>query len=468
MSLDPSPTSIRARPQAPIRSGEPSPGEAVAVIGLGYVGLPLAVALDRGQRKQAGGSGSVVGFDINPRRIELLRQGRDHTGEVDSDALQAAKIHYSADPAELRNKDIYIVTVPTPVDESNKPDLGAVETACEIVGAALKASKPLPQGLPVVVFESTVYPGVTEDFCAPIIARVSGREAGQGFLMGYSPERINPGDRTRTVDRIMKVVSGETPAVAERLERLYGQVTSGGIFVARDIRTAEAAKVIENAQRDINIAFINEVTMIFGRLGLSVYDVLEAARTKWNFLDFRPGLVGGHCIGVDPFYLAHCAEALGHHADVILAGRRINDGMGDHIAERIVDSYAQGDQGDGPPRTLVLGLTFKENLPDLRNSKVVDLIQGLRSRGHRVEVHDARADPAEAKALYGETLRTGLGLAQGEAPFDCVVGAVPHEAYKALGAAELALLVRPGGLVCDVKAMWRGRTLPDGLRRWEL
>ena len=468
MSLDPSPTSPRARPQAPIRSGEPSPGEAVAVIGLGYVGLPLAVALDRGQRQQAGRTGSVVGFDINPRRIELLRQGRDHTGEVESDALQAAKIHYSADPAALRDKDIYIVTVPTPVDESNKPDLGAVETACEIVGAALRASKPLPQGLPVVVFESTVYPGVTEDFCAPIIARVSGREAGQGFLMGYSPERINPGDRTRTVDRIMKVVSGETPAVAQRLERLYGQVTSGGIFVARDIRTAEAAKVIENAQRDINIAFINEVTMIFGRLGLSVYDVLEAARTKWNFLDFRPGLVGGHCIGVDPFYLAHCAEALGHHAEVILAGRRINDGMGDHIAERIVDSYAQGDQGDGPPRTLVLGLTFKENLPDLRNSKVVDLIQGLRSRGHRVEVHDARADPAEAKTLYGETLRSGLNLGQGEAPFDCVVGAVPHEAYKALGAAELARLVRPGGLICDVKAMWRGRALPDGLRRWEL
>ncbi len=468
MSLDPSPTSARARPQAPLRSGEPSPGEAVAIIGLGYVGLPLAVALDRGQRKQAGGSGSVVGFDINPRRIELLRQGRDHTGEVEGDALKAAKIRYSADPTELRNKDIYIVTVPTPVDENNKPDLSAVETACEIVGAALEASKPLRQGLPVVVFESTVYPGVTEDFCAPIIARVSGREAGRGFLMGYSPERINPGDRTRTVDRIMKVVSGETPAVAQRLERLYGQVTSGGIFVARDIRTAEAAKVIENAQRDINIAFINEVTMIFGRLGLSVYDVLEAARTKWNFLDFRPGLVGGHCIGVDPFYLAHCAEALGHHAEVILAGRRINDGMGDHIAERIVDSYAQGDQGSGTPRTLVLGLTFKENLPDLRNSKVVDLIRGLRSRGHRVDVHDARADPAEAMTLYGETLRTELSLAEGEAPFDCVVGAVPHEAYKALGAAELGRLVRPGGLVCDVKAMWRGLALPDGLRRWEL
>jgi UDP-N-acetyl-D-galactosamine dehydrogenase len=286
--------------------------------------------------------------------------------------------------------------------------------------------------------------------------------------MGYSPERINPGDRARTVDRIMKIVSGQTPAVAKRLERLYGQVTSGGIFVARDIRTAEAAKVIENAQRDINIAFINEVTMIFGRLGLSVYDVLEAARTKWNFLDFRPGLVGGHCIGVDPFYLAHCAEALGHHAEVILAGRRINDGMGDHIAGRIVDFHAQGEPRDGRPRTLVLGLTFKENLPDLRNSKVVDLIQGLRARGHRVEVHDARADPAEAKALYGETLRPGLALGPGEAPFDCIVGAVAHDAYKALGPADFARLVRPGGLVGDVKAMWRGRPLPEGLRRWEL
>jgi UDP-N-acetyl-D-glucosamine/UDP-N-acetyl-D-galactosamine dehydrogenase len=471
MSLDPSLSNSvrrRARPEAPAAIGEPSPGEAVAIIGLGYVGLPLAVALARGQEKQAGGRGSVLGFDINPRRIELLRQGRDHTGEVEADALRTASIRYSADAAELQNKDIYIVTVPTPVDANNKPDLGAVETACEIVGAALKASKPLPQGVPVVVFESTVYPGVTEEFCAPIIARISGREAGHGFLMGYSPERINPGDRTRTVDRIMKVVSGQTPAVARRLEQLYGQVTSGGIFIARDIRTAEAAKVIENAQRDINIAFINEVTMIFGRLGLSVYDVLEAARTKWNFLDFRPGLVGGHCIGVDPFYLAHCAEALGHHAEVILAGRRINDGMGDHIAERIVDSYAQGDPVDGAPRTLVLGLTFKENLPDLRNSKVVDLIQGLRSRGHRVEVHDSRADPAEAQSLYGETLRADLAVANGEVPFDCVVGAVSHDAYKALGAADLAKLVRKGGLVCDVKGMWRGRTLPDGLRRWEL
>jgi UDP-N-acetyl-D-galactosamine dehydrogenase len=476
MSLDPSlPRPARATPRSPgpAEFGEPSPGEAVAIVGLGYVGLPLAVALDRGQRnrgqRNAGPvAGSVLGFDIDPRRIELLRQGRDHTGEVDGDALRAARIRYSADPAELQDKDIYLVTVPTPVDEKNRPDLSAVETACEIVGAALKASKPLPQGLPVVVFESTVYPGVTEAFCAPIIARASGRKAGQGFLMGYSPERINPGDRTRTVDRIMKVVAGETPAVAERLRRLYGEVTSGGIFVARDIRTAEAAKVIENAQRDINIAFINEVTMIFGRLGLSVHDVLEAARTKWNFLDFRPGLVGGHCIGVDPFYLAHCAEALGHHAEIILAGRRINDGMGEHIAERIAERYARENQGEGVPRTLVLGLTFKENLPDLRNSKVVDLIQGLRARGHRVEVHDARADPAEARKLYGETLRARLDLAPGEPPFDCLVGAVPHDAYKALGSVELAALLRKDGLVCDIKGLWRGEALPDGLRRWEL
>jgi UDP-N-acetyl-D-galactosamine dehydrogenase len=471
MSLDaPLPNSAppRPRPQDPAAVGEPSPGEAVAIIGLGYVGLPLAVALARGQQKGAAGTGSVLGFDIDPRRIELLRQGRDHTGEVEPDALRGAPIRYSADPADLRDQDIYIVTVPTPVDENNKPDLSAVETACQIVGTALKSSKPLAQGLPVVVFESTVYPGVTEDFCAPIIARVSGREPGIGFLMGYSPERINPGDRTRTVDRIMKVVAGQTPTVAQRLERLYGQVTSGGIFVARDIRTAEAAKVIENAQRDINIAFINEVTMIFGRLGLSVYDVLEAARTKWNFLDFRPGLVGGHCIGVDPFYLAHCAEALGHHAEVILAGRRINDGMGDHIAGRIAEAYVQTAQGPTPPRTLVLGLTFKENLPDLRNSKVIDLIQGLRARGHRVEVHDARADPAEAQSLYGETLRQDLMKAKGEAPFDCLIGAVAHDAYKALNAADLAKLVRSGGLVCDIKGMWRGRALPDNLRRWEL
>ncbi|MFZ5791324.1 MAG: nucleotide sugar dehydrogenase [Pseudomonadota bacterium] len=444
---------------------DPSPGDEVAIIGLGYVGLPLAVALARGQN----GRGSVTGFDIDQRRIERLRQGRDHTGEVGEDALKTAPLRYSADPADLLNKDVYIVTVPTPVDAQSKPDLRAVERACHAVGEALGNSGPRPRGVPVVVLESTVYPGVTEEFCAPIIERRSGRRAGQGFLLGYSPERINPGDRTHTVERVTKVVAGQTPAVARRLERLYGQVTAGGVFVARDIRTAEAAKVIENAQRDINIAFINEVTMIFGRLGLSVYDVLEAARTKWNFLDFRPGLVGGHCIGVDPFYLAHCAQALGHPAEVILAGRRINDGMGDYVAGRIDEAYrAGGGKPASAPRTLVLGLTFKENLPDLRNSKVADLIRGLRARGHAVEVQDPRADAAEAEALYGVKLLAKLPTNGDGAPFDCLVGAVAHDAYKALAPADFAGLVRAGGLVCDIKGMWRRLDLPKGQRRWEL
>jgi UDP-N-acetyl-D-galactosamine dehydrogenase len=456
---------------------DPSPGDEVAVIGLGYVGLPLAVALARGQRAAGAAGGSVTGFDIDPRRIERLRQGRDHTGEVGEEALKTAPIRYSADPSDLPNKDVYIVTVPTPVDAQNKPDLSAVERACHAVGEALGSSAPRPRGVPVVVLESTVYPGVTEEFCAPIIERRSGRRAGQGFLLGYSPERINPGDRTHTVERVTKVVAGQTPAVAERLERLYAQVTSGGVFVARDIRTAEAAKVIENAQRDINIAFINEVTMIFGRLGLSVYDVLEAARTKWNFLDFRPGLVGGHCIGVDPFYLAHCAHALGHPAEVILAGRRINDAMGEYIARRIDEAYRAGIAADGiaakngkddAPRTLVLGLTFKENLPDLRNSKVADLIRGLRARGHAVEVQDPRADAAEAEALYGVKLLAKLPKDGDGAPFDCLVGAVAHDAYKALAPTDFARLVRAGGLVCDIKGMWRGLDLPKDRRRWEL
>jgi UDP-N-acetyl-D-galactosamine dehydrogenase len=306
------------------------------------------------------------------------------------------------------------------------------------------------------VFESTVYPGVTEDICGPAIEAASGRRAGRDFLLGYSPERINPGDRTHTVDRIAKVVAGQTPEVAQRLAALYGKVTSGGIHIAPNIRTAEAAKVIENAQRDLNIAFINEVTMIFGRLGLSIYDVLDAARTKWNFLDFKPGLVGGHCIGIDPYYLAACAQAAGHEPEIILAGRRINDAMGDHFAARIAEQCRTA-----KPRTLVLGLTFKENLPDLRNSKVVDLVHGLQTRGHAVDIHDPHADAAEAKSSYGLSLLSAL---PNGGSYDCLVGAVPHAAYRAL---SFAGVVKPGGLVADIKGLWRDVALPEGLRRWQ-
>jgi len=432
--------------------------EQIAVIGLGYVGLPLAMALARHQPADQ----PVVGFDIDTGRIAELVAGHDRTGEIAGDALAVARIRFTADPAALPGRTIYIITVPTPVDEANQPDLGPLRSACAIVGAAL--ARGTTAETPLVVFESTVYPGVTEEVCGPALAEASGLVSGRDFLLGYSPERINPGDRRHTVESIVKIVAGQTPAVTARLAQLYGRVTAAGTVAARDIRTAEAAKVIENAQRDINIAFINEVAMIFGRLGISVHDVLDVARTKWNFLDFRPGLVGGHCIGVDPFYLAHCAQALGHEPEIILAGRRINDAMGDHLAGRIAGALGAARHH----RTLVLGLTFKENLPDLRNSKVVDLVRGLTRRGHQVDVHDPLADPREALSLYGiELLAPGTAAPDG-AVYDCLIGAVAHDAYRTLDAAALGRLVRPGGLVADVKGIWRDVALTDERRRWEL
>jgi UDP-N-acetyl-D-galactosamine dehydrogenase len=370
-------------------------------------------------------------------------------------------LRLSDDPTDLLDRDIHIVTVPTPVDAANRPDLGPLDAACRTVGQVLKASAP-HNPAPIVVFESTVYPGVTEDICRPLIERESGRRAGEDFFLGYSPERINPGDRSHRLDSIVKVVAGQTAETAERLRDLYARVAKAGVFVAKDIRTAEAAKVIENAQRDINIAFINEVTMIFERLGLSIYDVLDASRTKWNFLDFKPGLVGGHCIGVDPYYLAACAVAAGHDPEIILSGRRINDAMGDYFAERIHQEAAKN--GARTPRTLVLGLTFKENVPDLRNTKVIDLVRGLVSRGHRVDVHDPQADAAEAKAHYGLTLLPELNASQ---PYDCLICAVPHEAYRGFDGARLSALVKSGGLVADLKGVWRKLDLPPGLRRWQ-
>jgi UDP-N-acetyl-D-glucosamine/UDP-N-acetyl-D-galactosamine dehydrogenase len=429
------------------------PFETIGIIGLGYVGLPLAIALTRT------GARRIVGFDINAQRIAELAAGHDRTNELTAEQIAAASrdgaFIATADAAALDGLDLYIVTVPTPVDAENQPDLQPLRGACATLGAVLaRRSRSAPP--PVIVFESTVYPGLTEDICGPAIATASGRVSGRGFFLGYSPERINPGDRTHTVDRIAKVVAGQTPEVAQRLAALYGKVTTGGIHIAPNIRTAEAAKVIENAQRDLNIAFINEVTMIFGRLGLSIYDVLEAARTKWNFLDFRPGLVGGHCIGIDPYYLAACAQAAGHEPEIILAGRRINDGMGDHFAARIAE-HCRGAE----PKTLVLGLTFKENLPDLRNSKVVDLIHGLQARGHTVDVHDPHADATEAKSSYGLSLLSEL---PNGSSYDCLVGAVPHAAYREF---SFAGVVKPGGLVADIKGLWRDVALPEGLRRWQ-
>ena len=420
----------------------------IAVVGLGYVGLPLAVALARHYQ--------VIGFDIDPIRIAAIEQGEDRTGEIERDVLQASSMRATVDPAELRHASIHIVTVPTPVTALNEPDMRALFAACETVGQALRPGA-------IVVFESTVYPGVTEDLCGPALERASGLSAGRDFFLGYSPERINPGDRTHTVDRITKVVAGQTPEIAARLAAIYGRITAGGTFIAASIRTAEAAKAIENAQRDLNIAFINEVTMIFNRLGLSVHDVLEASATKWNFLPFKPGLVGGHCIGVDPYYLAHCAQAAGHQPEIILAGRRINDGMGAYIAGEVLKAVAM--PAGARPRLLVLGLTFKEDVPDLRNSKVVDLIAALRAGGAAVAVHDPLADPAEAKALYGLDLEPALPAGAG---FDALIAAVPHQVYREFAPETFLDLVRPGGLVADVKGIWRKMPLPETLRRWQL
>lgn len=416
----------------------------IAVVGLGYVGLPLAVALSR--------HFPVLGYDLDARRVDELRRAYDRTNEIEEAALKATKARFSAASGDLAAADVYIITVPTPVDERNLPDLGAVRAASAGIGRHLKKGD-------TVVLESTVYPGVTEDVCGPELERASGLVSGRDFFLGYSPERINPGDKQHTLERVTKVVAGQTPATAELLKRVYGAVTGGNVFVARDIRTAEAAKVIENAQRDINIAFINEIAQIFNKMGISVHDVLEAARTKWNFLPFVPGLVGGHCIGVDPYYLAYKAQEFGHHPEVILAGRRTNDGMGGYIAARIDEALGK------PSRVLVLGLTFKENIPDLRNSKVVDIVAGLKERGHTVTVHDAFADAEEAEAEYGIALAGDLAKLAG---FDALVGAVTHAPYAAFAAGDFTRLVRPGGLVADVKGMWRKMPLPESLKRWQI
>ena len=352
----------------------------------------------------------------------------------------------------MKGSNVFIVTVPTPVDDRNEPDLSPVMIACRTLGPVIGKGS-------TIVFESTVYPGVTEDLCGPALEQASGLKCGTDFWLGYSPERINPGDREHTVDRITKVIAGQTPEITELLADIYGVVTTGGVFRAASIKAAEAAKAIENAQRDINIAFINEVTMIFNKLGLSVHDVLDASATKWNFLPFRPGLVGGHCIGVDPYYLARCALDNGHNPEIILSGRRLNDSMGHYVAGSIADRLPKN------ARVLVLGLTFKENVPDLRNSKVIDVINGLKARGLSVDVHDVLADPAEARHEYDVTLLDRLDGASG---YDAIVGAVSHDYYAGFRDDDFTRLVKQGGLIADVKGMWRKTALPASLERWSL
>lgn len=417
----------------------------IVVVGLGYVGLPLAVALAR--------SFETVGLDVNAERIAELRAGHDRTNEIDGERLAASTLTYAVSPDECPPADIYIVTVPTPVDGANRPDLGLVRRASETVGGMLDGTRK-----PIVIYESTVYPGVTEEVCGPILERASGLTRSRDFFLGYSPERINPGDREHTIDRITKVVAGESPAITDRVAALYDAVTSGGTFRAASIKVAEAAKVIENAQRDINIAFMNEITQIFGRMDISVWDVLAAAKTKWNFLPFQPGLVGGHCIGVDPYYLSHRAEELGHDPAVILAGRAINDAMGGWVADQLHAALP------GPSDVLVLGLTFKENVPDLRNSKVVDVIERLKRLGHRVTVHDPHADAAEAVHEYGLTLASEPAPASQ----DVVLLAVPHADFRTRGASGWTELLRPGGTLADLKGMFRADEVPAGYRFWGL
>jgi UDP-N-acetyl-D-glucosamine/UDP-N-acetyl-D-galactosamine dehydrogenase len=416
----------------------------IVVIGLGYVGLPLAVALSR--------KFDIIGFDIDSGRVDELSTGFDRTNEVEESALRSAALRFTVNAEECAGADVYIVTVPTPVDTANRPDLSAVIAATRTVAGVID-----PTRRPTIVYESTVYPGVTEDLCGPEIERVGSLQRGRDFRLGYSPERINPGDREHSIDKITKVIAGEDSEVVEQLAQVYGAITSGGVFKAASIKAAEAAKAIENAQRDINIAFMNEVAQIFSKIGVSVWDVLAAARTKWNFLGFEPGLVGGHCIGVDPYYLSFLAQQLGHDPQVILSGRNTNDGMGVWIADTL-----HGRRGKAGT-ALVLGLTFKENVPDLRNSRSIDLVRRLTWLGHDVEVADPLASRDEVECEYALNL-TELG----ERQFDLVIGAVPHQAYREIPDDRLAALVAPGGTLADLKGMWRDRDLGQSVDRWTL
>jgi UDP-N-acetyl-D-glucosamine/UDP-N-acetyl-D-galactosamine dehydrogenase len=416
----------------------------IAVVGLGYVGLPLGLVLSR--------HFSVTGYDSSDKRRAELEQGIDATSEVASKTLCATAMRVAHDFDEIRHCNIYIVTVPTPIDAHNEPDLSALRAACRSVGGVLAAGD-------TVVFESTVYPGATEEICGPELEHASGLECGREFFLGYSPERINPGDELHTIETVCKVVAGQTPEVTAILEYIYGTALTAGVHLAPNIKTAEAAKVIENAQRDINIAFINEITMIFQKMGIDTSDVLAAAQTKWNFLNFQPGLVGGHCIGVDPFYLAHAARQVGHDPAVILAGRRINDGMAAFIAEQLSGLIRPAGQ------ILVLGLTFKENVSDLRNSKVADLVEALKGYGHEITVHDLKADRGQAKIMYNIDLIANLDDCK---DFDAVIGAVAHHEYGNLEAASLLDLIKPDGLLVDLKGIWRNHEFPAPSRYWQL
>ncbi|WP_404363711.1 Vi polysaccharide biosynthesis UDP-N-acetylglucosamine C-6 dehydrogenase TviB [Marinobacter sp.] len=407
----------------------------IAVIGLGYVGLPLAVAF--AEKRE------VIGFDINAKRIRELNDGVDATREVSSEEFAAAKgLSFTDSLDAIRECEFYIVTVPTPIDAFKTPDLTPLVKASESVGGVLKKGD-------IVIYESTVYPGATEEVCVPILEKVSGLKFNQDFFAGYSPERINPGDKEHRVTTIKKVTSGSTPAIADEVDALYADIIIAGTHKASSIKVAEAAKVIENTQRDVNIALMNELSMIFSRLGIDTHEVLAAAGTKWNFLPFKPGLVGGHCIGVDPYYLTHKAQAVGYHPEMILAGRRVNDNMGAYASSELIKAMIKSGQTIANAKVLVMGLTFKENCPDLRNTRVVDVINELAEFGCQVDVTDCWANNDEAQHEYGLKLIDNPS----EGHYDAVVLAVPHREYAAMNAAQLRTLMKEKGVLFDLKGV---------------
>ena len=435
---------------APVKGAE-AKAATVAVVGLGYVGLPVAVAFGR-QRP-------TLGYDLSKKRIENLRHHVDTTGEVSTaDLLAARQLRATGHPGELGEADFIIVAVPTPINAARQPDLAPLESASETVGRYMKRGA-------IVVYESTVYPGATEEVCVPILEKASGMRWKQDFHVGYSPERINPGDKEHTFTRILKIVSGDDRETLDRVAELYASVVKAGVYKASSIRVAEAAKVIENTQRDLNIAFVNELAIIFERMGLDTMEVLKAAGTKWNFLPFKPGLVGGHCIGVDPYYLTHKAELMGYHPEVILAGRRINDSMGSHIARKAVQQMIHAGRNIKGARVNVLGLTFKEDVPDIRNSKVIDIIRELHEFGVETFVHDPHASPEDALHEYGVRLAEWDSLPAA----DALILAVPHRRYLELAQeAYLRKVVREGCII-DVKSVLDAASLrKEGLRVWRL
>lgn len=419
----------------------------IAVVGLGYVGMPLAVALAK--------YGPVVGYDINTKRVEELQEGWDSNREIRQSTLRTTGCKFTHTLEDIADAQIYIVTVPTPIDQNNKPDLSIVESATKSIGPLIKKGD-------IVVYESTVYPGVTEDICGPILEAESGLRSGKDFVLGYSPERINPGDVEHTVENITKVVAAQTDEATDLLAELYGQMNGGNIFKAKNIKTAEASKAIENAQRDINIAFVNEVTMMLNKMGISAYDVLEAAGTKWNFLPFKPGLVGGHCIGVDPYYLAQSAINVGVQPDVILAGRKINDGMGAYVAERMHSFLVE--KGKGKACALILGFTFKENINDIRNTKVIDIIRTLQKYGHEVDIHDPHARPEDVEKEYDISILSALPK---DKKYCCIALAVNHQQYADMTPAGITALLETGDsnkpIIYDIKGVWKNLEFPENI-----